>query len=35
VIGRIVDDAVILDLRTVEPEADAGLAEAIRAALAS
>jgi L-seryl-tRNA(Ser) seleniumtransferase len=35
VIGRIVDGAVVLDLRTVEPEADAALAEALRAALAS
>jgi L-seryl-tRNA(Ser) seleniumtransferase len=33
VIGRIVDDAVVLDLRTVEPEDDTMLAEAIRAAL--
>jgi L-seryl-tRNA(Ser) seleniumtransferase len=33
VIGRIVDDAVVLDLRTVEPEDDTVLAEAIRAAL--
>jgi L-seryl-tRNA(Ser) seleniumtransferase len=35
VIGRIVDDAVVLDLRTVEPDDDPALAEAIRAALAS
>jgi L-seryl-tRNA(Ser) seleniumtransferase len=33
VIGRIVDDAVVLDLRTVEPADDDRLAEAIRAAL--
>jgi L-seryl-tRNA(Ser) seleniumtransferase len=33
VIGRIVNDAVVLDLRTVEPGDDARLAEAIRAAL--
>jgi L-seryl-tRNA(Ser) seleniumtransferase len=33
VIGRIVDDAVVLDLRTVEPEDDTVVAEAIRAAL--
>ncbi len=34
VVGRIVDDAVVLDLRTVEPADDDRLAEAIRAALA-
>ena len=33
VIGRVVDDAVALDLRTVEPDDDDALAEAIRAAL--
>ncbi|MEO5704193.1 MAG: L-seryl-tRNA(Sec) selenium transferase [Candidatus Limnocylindrales bacterium] len=33
VIGRVVDDAVVLDLRTVEPGDDARLADAIRAAL--
>lgn len=33
VIGRIVDDAVALDLRTVEPSDDARLAEAIRTAV--
>ena len=33
VVGRIVDDVVILDLRTVEPEDDAILPLAIRAAL--
>ena len=33
VIGRIVDDAVVLDTRTVEPEDDAELAAAISAAL--
>jgi L-seryl-tRNA(Ser) seleniumtransferase len=33
VIGRIVDDAVLLDMRTVEPGADASLAEALRAAI--
>jgi L-seryl-tRNA(Ser) seleniumtransferase len=33
VIGRVVDDAVVLDLRTVEPADDDRLAEAIRAAL--
>jgi L-seryl-tRNA(Ser) seleniumtransferase len=33
VIGRIVDDVVLLDLRTVEPEDDDRLANAIRAAL--
>ena len=32
VIGRIVDDAVVLDLRTVEPADDERLANAIRAA---
>ncbi len=35
VIGRITDDAVVLDLRTVEPREDARLAEAVRAALLS
>ena len=34
VIGRIADDRVVLDLRTVEPRDDDRLAEAIRAALA-
>ena len=33
VIGRIVDDAVLLDLRTVEPAADEALGRAIAAAL--
>jgi L-seryl-tRNA(Ser) seleniumtransferase len=33
VIGRVVDDAVALDLRTVEPDDDGALVEAIRAAL--
>ena len=33
VIGRVIDDAVVLDLRTVEPADDERLAEAIRAAL--
>ena len=33
VVGRIVDDAVVLDLRTVEPHDDAILPTAIRAAL--
>jgi L-seryl-tRNA(Ser) seleniumtransferase len=33
VIGRIVDDAVVLDLRTVEPDDDAELAAALRSAL--
>lgn len=33
VIGRVVDDAVVLDLRTVEPSDDARLAEGIRRAL--
>ena len=32
-IGRIVDDAVVLDLRTVEPADDDRLADAISAAL--
>lgn len=32
VIGRIVDDAVVIDLRTVEPSDDARLVEAIQAA---
>ena len=35
VIGRIVDDAVILDVRTVLPDDDAVLADALRAALSS
>ena len=34
VIGRIVDDAVVLDLRTVEPSDDDRLVEAIRRAIA-
>jgi len=34
IVGRIVDDAVVLDLRTVEPHDDAILTVAIRAALA-
>lgn len=34
VIGRIEDGAVVLDLRTVEPERDPGLADAVRRALA-
>lgn len=33
VIGHVVDDAVVLDLRTVEPAEDAELAAAIRAAV--
>jgi L-seryl-tRNA(Ser) seleniumtransferase len=33
VIGRIEDERVLLDLRTIAPEADAGLTDAIRAAL--
>jgi hypothetical protein len=33
VIGRIVDDAVLLDLRTVEPHDDPILSVAVRAAL--
>jgi L-seryl-tRNA(Ser) seleniumtransferase len=33
VIGRIVDDAVVLDLRTVEPDDDERLADAILAAI--
>jgi L-seryl-tRNA(Ser) seleniumtransferase len=33
VIGRVVDDAVVLDVRTVEPSDDARLAEAVRVAL--
>jgi L-seryl-tRNA(Ser) seleniumtransferase len=33
IIGRIVDDAVVLDLRTVEPSDDGPLADGIRAAL--
>jgi L-seryl-tRNA(Ser) seleniumtransferase len=33
VIGHIVDDAVLLDLRTVEPRDDARLGRAIRVAL--
>ena len=32
-IGRIVDGAVVLDLRTVEPEDDAELAAVLAAAL--
>jgi L-seryl-tRNA(Ser) seleniumtransferase len=35
VIGRVVDDAVVLDLRTVEPGDDAALAGAVHAAIAS
>jgi hypothetical protein len=35
VIGRVVDDAVVLDLRTVEPADDSRLAGAVRAALTS
>ena len=35
VIGRIADDAVVVDLRTVEPRDDARIAEAVRAALLS
>jgi L-seryl-tRNA(Ser) seleniumtransferase len=35
VIGRVVDDAVVLDLRTVESADDSRLAGAVRAALAS
>jgi L-seryl-tRNA(Ser) seleniumtransferase len=35
VIGRIVDDAVLLDLRTVEPEDDGKLADAVTAAIAA
>jgi L-seryl-tRNA(Ser) seleniumtransferase len=35
IIGRIVDDAVVLDLRTVEPSDDGRLADGIRAALAA
>ncbi len=35
VIGRVVDDAVVLDLRTVEPADDDRLVAAIRAALAA
>jgi L-seryl-tRNA(Ser) seleniumtransferase len=35
VIGRVVDDAVALDLRTVDPEDDAALADAVREALAA
>ena len=34
VIGRIEDDRVVLDLRTVEPEADGALGDAIAQALA-
>jgi L-seryl-tRNA(Ser) seleniumtransferase len=34
VIGRIVDDRIVLDLRTVDPSTDVALAAAIRAALA-
>jgi L-seryl-tRNA(Ser) seleniumtransferase len=33
VIGRVVDDAVVLDLRTVEPADDDRLAEAVRSAI--
>jgi L-seryl-tRNA(Ser) seleniumtransferase len=33
VIGRILDDAVVLDLRTVDPADDERLAGAIRAAI--
>jgi L-seryl-tRNA(Ser) seleniumtransferase len=33
VIGRVVKDVVLLDLRTVEPEDDARLGRAIRIAL--
>ncbi len=33
VVGRIEEDRVVLDLRTVEPDADAALATAIRSAL--
>ena len=32
-IGRVANDAVVLDLRTVEPTDDARLADAIRAAV--
>ena len=35
VIGRVVDDAVVLDLRTVVPQDDEALAAAIRAAIAA
>jgi len=35
VIGRVVDDAVVLDLRTVDPADDEALAAAIRSALAA
>jgi L-seryl-tRNA(Ser) seleniumtransferase len=35
VIGRIEDDRVVLDLRTVDPDRDADLADAIERALAS
>jgi L-seryl-tRNA(Ser) seleniumtransferase len=35
VIGRVVDDSVVLDLRAVEPEDDAALAAAVRTAIAS
>ncbi len=33
VVGRVEDEAVLLDLRTVHPDQDAALAEALRAAL--
>jgi L-seryl-tRNA(Ser) seleniumtransferase len=33
IVGRIVDDAVVLDLRTVEPADDNRLADAITAAI--
>ena len=33
IVGRVVDDAVLLDLRTVDPEDDARLAPAVRAAI--
>jgi L-seryl-tRNA(Ser) seleniumtransferase len=35
VIGRVVDDAVLLDLRTVEPEDDAELADAVGRAVST
>jgi L-seryl-tRNA(Ser) seleniumtransferase len=35
VIGRIVDDVVVLDLRTVDPDDDALVANAVRAAVAA
>src|SRR5262249_36597484 len=34
IVGRIVDDAVVLDMRTVEPNHDANVLVAVRAALA-